>query len=193
MTEEEMIALIGAGGRAMDAGVKALYQTSAQPMLRYFVHQGLSGDDAKDVLQETFVKVVRSAGSFGGSGSARSWIWQIARNCFLDHVRKRLSVGQYEVAVNDEQWGLILETTKAPDQDSGMAQSVDDCVFAGLSKLGEREPERVYVLTLQMEGVAIAEIAQRIGRQVPGTKEYLSQCKKKLKPLIEHCMQLVRN
>lgn len=41
MTEEDLIKLIGAGGGAMDAGVKALYQSTAQHMLKFSSTEGL--------------------------------------------------------------------------------------------------------------------------------------------------------
>ncbi|MGV0961066.1 MAG: RNA polymerase sigma factor [Limnohabitans sp.] len=188
MTEEEIITMIRAGGKAMDAGVKALYQCVAQPMLRFFVYQGVSGDDAKDVLQETIVKIIRSADSFGGTGTAKAWIWQVARNCLIDHQRKLGTMGRHEVAVNDEQWARLEETTVAPASSAiSSADSVDKCVAEGLSTFSNREPERAYVLTLQMEGLSIEEIGHRIGRTVGATKEYLSQCKKKIQPFIAHC------
>jgi len=176
----------------MDAGVKALYQTMAQPMLRFFVCRGLSGDEAKDVLQETFINVVRSAGTYSGSGAAGAWLWQVARNCLIDHQRKLGSVGKHETAVNDEQWARLEETTAAPNTPAAKAgHSVDECVTAGLGTFSNREPERAYVLTLQMEGLSIDEIGQRIGRTVAATKEYLSQCKKKIQPFIAHCTDLL--
>ena len=188
MTEEEIITMIRSGGKAMDAGVKALYQSVAQPMLRFFVYQGVSGDDAKDVLQETIVKVIRSADSYGGSGTAKAWIWQVARNCLIDHQRKLGSLGKHEIAVNDEQWARLEETTAAPTSLSkSSADSVDKCVAEGLSIFSNKEPERAYALTLQMEGLSIEEIGLRIGRTVGATKEYLSQCKKKIQPFIAHC------
>lgn len=79
MTEEEIIMLIRTGGKALDAGVKALYQSTAQAMLRFFVYQGVSGQDAQDILQDTVVKIVRSADSYGGTGTAKAWIWQRTR------------------------------------------------------------------------------------------------------------------
>jgi RNA polymerase sigma factor (sigma-70 family) len=188
MTEEEIIMMIRTGGKAMDAGVKALYQLVAQPMLRFFVYKGVSSDDAKDVLQETIVKIVRSADSFGGSGTANSWIWQVARNCLIDHQRKLGGLGKHETAVNDEQWARLEETTPAPAMSTVASRdSVDKCVADGLSTFSNREPERAYVLTLQMEGMSIDKIGQRIGRTVAATKEYLSQCKKKIQPFIIHC------
>jgi hypothetical protein len=42
-----------------------------------------------------------------------------------------------------------------------------------------------------MEGESIEEIGNRIGRTIAATKEYLSQCKKKLLPFISHCRELL--
>ena len=177
MTEEDIIKLIRAGGKAMDAGVKALYQGAAQPMLRFFVFKGVSGDDAKDILQETFVKIVRSSASFSGDGAAKAWIWQIARNCLTDYQRKQGSLANHETAVNDEQWQSLEETTADQNASScGTVDSVDDCVSAGFDKFNRVEPERAMVLMLQMDGLSIDEIGLRIGRTMAATKEYLSQC-----------------
>jgi len=188
MTEEDIIVMIRAGGKSMDAGVKALYQTTAQAMLRFFVYQGASGQDAEDIFQDTVVKILRSAHSFGGSGSAKAWMWQVARNCLIDHQRKLGNLGKHETAVNDDTWTRLVETTAAPAEPAGASgQSVDDCVATGLNTFSNREPERAYVLTLQMEGLSIQEIGQRIGRTVAATKEYVSQCKKKIQPFIAHC------
>lgn len=194
MTEEDIIKLIRSGGRAMDAGVKALYQSAAQPMLRFFVYRGVSGDDAKDVLQETFVKIVRSVNSFSGDGSAQAWIWQIARNCLTDYQRKQGSLANHETAVNDEQWQSLEETTADQNASScGTMGSVDECVSAGFDKFHHAEPERAMVLMLQMDGSSIEEIGHQIGRTVAATKEYLSQCRKKIQPFIAHCTDLLAN
>lgn len=192
MTEEDIIKLIRAGGKAMDAGVKALYDTTAQPMLRFFVYRGTSGDEAKDILQETFIKIIRSAGSYSGQGEAKSWIWQIARNCLIDHQRKQGSLANHETAVNDEQWESLAQTTPDPNATScAVPGSVDECVSAGLDQFNRREPERALVLMLQMDGMSIGDIGLRIGRTIAATKEYLSQCKKKIQPYIAHCTDLL--
>jgi RNA polymerase sigma-70 factor (ECF subfamily) len=194
MTEEDIIKHIGTGGKAMDAGVKALYQTAAQPMLRFFVYRGLSGDDAKDVLQDTFVKIIRSVTSFTGDGAAKAWLWQVARNCLIDHQRKQGSLANHEVAVNDERWQMLEDTT--PDEKAQtcvMTGTVDECVTTGLDKFNQTEPERAHVLMLQMDGLSIEEIGIQIGRTMAATKEYLSQCKKKIHPFIAHCTDLLAN
>ena len=174
----------------MDAGVKALYQNNARHMLRFFVYKGVSGDDAKDVLQETFIKIIRSAVSFGGQGTAKAWIWQVARNCLIDHQRKQASLANREVAINDDQWDSLAERPAEP-KPASPKNSVEECVAAGLDAFRIREPDRHLVLTLQMEGTSIEEIGHRIGRTMAATKEYLSQCRKKIQPFIAHCTDLL--
>ena len=192
MNEEDIIKLNLTGVKAKDSGVKALYETTAQPMLRFFVFQGTSGDEAQDIMQETFIRIVRSAASYGGHGTAKSWIWQIARNCLIDHQRKQGSLANHETAVNDEHWEKLEQTTPDPNAASCAASgSVDECVSAGLEKFNRHEPERALVLMLQMDGLSIEEIGHRIGRTMAATKEYLSQCKKKIQPYIAHCTDLL--
>lgn len=190
MTEDHAISLIRAGGKPLDAGVKALYDNLAQPMLRFFVYRGLSGDDAKDVLQEVIVSIVRGAAGYSGAGSATAWVWQIARNSLTSYLRKRSGRQDHEVTVDEEAWDRVETTTPAP-QPLAPGTSVDECVSGGLAKFSDLMPERAHVLMWQMEGVSIAEIGERIGRSTGAAKEYLSQCRKKIQPFIAHCTELL--
>ena len=192
MTEEEILRAICAGGRPREAAVVALYRGHAQPLLRFFVHQGLAPDDARDLLQDTVVKIVRGAASFDGMGAARAWIWQVARHALLDFVEKRSRLASREAGLTDEQWSALAETTPShPATDDG-PQGVDDCVAAGLEAFAREMPERAHALTLQMKGLSVAEIAEQLGRSPGAAKEFLSQCRKKIQPFIAHCMALLR-
>lgn len=191
MTEEECVELICMGGKAADVGLRTLYREVCPQMLRFFALNGAPGDEAKDVLQETFVRVFKSAASYSGNGSARSWLWQIARNCLTDHQRKAGRVRQREVVFDDDGWGRLLESTPDPAQPVGEGESLEDCVSRGVSVFAQQMSDRAYVLTLQMEGASIEEIAAQIGRSIAATKEYLSQCRKKLRPFISDCKRLL--
>jgi len=191
MSDEEALQLVAQGGRARDAAVKALFHSKAQQMLRFFVHLGASPDDAKDVREETFVKIVLRADTYTGGGAATSWIWQVARNCLTDHFRKKSRVGEDEVAVDLTEWQLIEETIPAT-RETVAPNSIDECVSRGLQAFAIQMPERAYALTLQMEGASIAEIGERLGRSVAAAKEYLSQCRKKIQPFVVHCTDLLR-
>jgi DNA-directed RNA polymerase specialized sigma24 family protein len=246
MTEEDIIKMICAGGAEMNKGVRALYDSTAQQFLRFFVQKGVATDEAKEVLQETLVKIVRNAPSFSGAGSGKSWMWQIARSCMVDNHRKFSTIDSHEsvkaakeniarlamekarlgevadmedgvkvtrfpyvgditkrgedivnsrtesVAISEEHWQQLEEVTADPNASVCVdAGSVDECVTAGLDVFSQREPERALVLLLQMDGHSIEEIGLRIDRTIAATKEYLSQCKKKIQPYIAHCTDLL--
>ena len=190
MTEEEILQLIRIGGRAADTGFKALYDEMARPFMRFFVHRGLSQDEAQDVLQDAFIKIYFGADSYAGQGTAKAWIWQVARNCLTDHLRKTSRLKARETIFDDADWTRLLDKSADPAPVEAHV-TVDECVTSGLLRFGQTMPDRAYVLTLQMEGVCIEDIANRIDRTVAATKEYLSQCRKKLKPLVARCMELL--
>ena len=194
MTEEDILRGICAGGRAREAAVVALYRGHAQALLRFFVHQGLGSDDARDLLQDTVVKIVRGAAGYDGKGAARAWIWQVARYALLDFLEKRGRLAARETSLSDEQWSELADTMPAASnpQAAQGAQDVDDCVAAGLEAFAHEMPERAHALTLQMNGLSVAEIAERLGRSPGAAKEFLSQCRKKIQPFIAHCTALLR-
>lgn len=58
------------------------------PLLRYIRRLGL-GDDAEDVLQDSFLKAYRYLGSFDPSLKFSSWIYRIAHNTAMSAHRAR--------------------------------------------------------------------------------------------------------
>lgn len=186
VTDEEILRFIPKGGAVAETALKTLYGRYAQHMLKFFVYQGINGEEARDVFQETVIKIVRGANSYGGTGTARAWIWQIARNCMMDALRRRQ--GQ-EVAANEDEWQKISETAAEPCGRSDL--EVQDCVNRGLGVFADHAPERALVLTLFMEGLSIEEIGLRIGRTTSATKEFLSQCRKKIRDYVSHCTELL--
>ena len=68
-----------------DAIVKEHYER----IFSYLHH--LCGDEqmAADLCQETFLKVWKGLGRFRGQSRLRTWIFRIARNTFVDEVRKK--------------------------------------------------------------------------------------------------------
>ena len=121
-------------------------------------------------------------------------------------VRDGVQVTEYEYAgkpaanerrsltssVGDAEWQHIEKTEASPDFEVFVDErAAEQCVSEGLEAFSKQEPERAYVLMLQMDGSSVDEIGKLIGRTVAATKEYLSQCKKKIQPFIAHCNELL--
>lgn len=46
-------------------------------------------DDVEDLMQDTYLRALRSVSTFRGESTVRSWLYAIARNTCADHVRRR--------------------------------------------------------------------------------------------------------
>lgn len=192
-----MIRAIQSDGRAQEQGLHALYRKAAE-FRRYFVRHGLSLEAAEDLVQETIVKIFKSATQFsGGAGfsdaSANAWLWTIARNALIDSQRKnKPHIVSIDDDGTDEGSKVALQAELALHNPHGeMKETAQDCVMQGLYVFAAEHPDRANALEMQMDGEDVASIARRIGRTVAAAKEYLSQCKKKLAPYIEPCLGLL--
>ena len=194
-----MIKAILAGGRKQDQALVALYRKGAE-WRRYFVYKGLSTEIAEEVVQETICKIFEKATKYtGGSGfgdaSANAWMWQIAKNCMVDEVRRKKLTGTSLDSDDEDEATAAKRTQVEAEISSGVTKShtrdAELCVSAGIEDFAADFPDRARALEMQMDGEDVQSIANRIGRTIGATKEFLSQCKKKLAPYIEHCLPLL--
>jgi RNA polymerase sigma-70 factor (ECF subfamily) len=88
MTDDDLLQEIAAGGPRQSAALRTLYMGKGKAFGRFFLSKGLTRYDADDVLQETFMKILKSAAGFQVEGKANAWMWQIARNALIDHYRQ---------------------------------------------------------------------------------------------------------
>ncbi len=168
--------------------VERLYAAFAGRLRRFFQNHRATPAQAEDFTQETFVRIVRSVGEFRGEGAQlAAWIWTIARNVARDAGRSPAS--QPMLDVDD------LEGADAPVQEDAdplqriESESVADCVQRGFREFARQHPQRAQCLSwLATDQMDIADVARALGRTAAATREYLSQCRKKLRPFIEHCL-----
>lgn len=120
----------------------------------YFQIQRIVGDsdDAKDVLQNVFVKVYRSLESFKGDSSLHTWLYRIALNESLNFIasknRKQATrIDQHFIQIEDESTNLpdvniiekvLLEAIESlPEKQAIVFQMryFDETPFAEISSL----------------------------------------------------------
>lgn len=196
MTDEDLLGDLAAGGKRQSVALRHLYLGKGREFGRFFMSKGLDRSEADDVLQDTFLKILRQAQNYRGEGTANAWMWQIARNSLVDHYRNKPA----EEVMDDEGWRKAQEvdprnpaapapmsTKDGPDP----SRQAEDCVLKGLALFARKEPERAYAMELVVEGVDGNEIADRIGRSYTATRQYLTQCRKALAPFIKDCLDFL--
>jgi RNA polymerase sigma factor (sigma-70 family) len=194
MKAEDIIEQIRQGRK--EAAAQGLMVAFKRPMTRFFLGQGVSAEDAEEVFVDTAVTIILKVEQYRDEGKAEAWFWQIARNKLIDYYRKnrRHELGRVRPSNTEsdsgDEWELIEEPDSAPEQ-LMLKKQLDDCVEKGVARLKELDPERAEAMNLQLKDFSIEEIAAQIGRTKGATKEYLSQCRKKLAPYVEHCTELL--
>ena len=83
-TDEELIAAVAAGD---EAALATLYHRYERP-LHAFLTRYTGGRDVDDLVQETWLRVVRAAGRFDAARRFSTWLFQIALNLSRDWRRR---------------------------------------------------------------------------------------------------------
>lgn len=197
MSLEEIIKHIAAGGSQQNQALQALYRQKAAEFKRYYRFKGVHPDAVEDVLQDTFVKIFKSAAAYHGKGgnaehSAAAWLNEIRFTCMQDYFDKHNRWAKQSTPYEETEHQGQLEALGADvAAESAATQAVNECIAAGLENFAAEYPDRYSVLMSQLDGEDIASISNRIGRTVAAAKTYLYECRKKLAPFIAHCTELL--
>lgn len=74
--------------RGDEEALTVLYRRYRPGVLMLCARMTGSMDEAEDLTQDVFLRAVRRAGGFRGESSAGTWLYRVARNVCLDHLRR---------------------------------------------------------------------------------------------------------
>jgi RNA polymerase sigma-70 factor (ECF subfamily) len=80
--------VVGHAGAA-ELDWRALYEAHAAELARFATRLVRDDEVAADLVQEVFVRAMRSQDQLADRGAARAWLYRIAANLALSHLRRR--------------------------------------------------------------------------------------------------------
>jgi len=132
--------------------------------------------DAEDAVQDTFLKIQRSIGSFRGQSSFATWTFRILINTCYDARRSRMR--KREIA-NDKRAESPRPEPRAPAAHPSLRLALERAV-ATLTK-----HQRDVFLLYEVEGFRHSEIAAMLAITETASKNTLFQAKKNLRQMLE--------
>src|SRR5262245_14952371 len=154
-------------------GAYALAVASTQDSLYRFLVSVLRDDDAaREVFQDTYVRVYRGLDGFRGEASLTTWVLRIGRN--LAWNRHRRAKTRHAVETSFE--GADIDPP-APERER------HDALHAALTQLPD--PQREAVLLFYMEGFAVEDVARITGRPPNTIKSDLMRARANLREHLE--------
>jgi len=141
---------------AVSDKVEALWKELSTPLRGYFERQVRRPEDAEDLLQESFLRVLEGIEDVADEDRLAAWVQRIARNLVVDARRRDRGEGDPE------------EEPAAPDEPEDLNLVVGGWLAGRIGRLPERY--RQVVRLFELEGVAQRQIAARLGLSVTAVK-----------------------
>lgn len=176
MTDQEAMALAQAGHQE---GFTELYERHKNRVYALCFRMVRNREDAEDLCQETFAKAFRKLESFRRDAAFSTWLYRIAVNMVLMHLRKAaietVSLEtKFEVEMKEGQCDNWLA------HDDQQLRTVIERI--GLSRAAAALPRgyRTIFLLHDVEGYAHREIARMLGCSIGTSKSQLSKARHSL-------------
>jgi RNA polymerase sigma-70 factor (ECF subfamily) len=186
-SDEEKL-LIGQAQNGSRAAFEELVRRHDRGILRLAYHMLGDMDEAREVYQETFLKTFRSLGRFRLESSFYTWIYRIATNVSLDHLRKRQTLREEisiesETASNSDRPALkdtLVATSYYSNPERRLyGKEVGRKILEALKTLSEKE--RLVFELRHYQGLRLKKIGEIMGGTEETAKNYLFRATHKLR------------
>jgi RNA polymerase sigma factor (sigma-70 family) len=160
-SDERLVAVIRRGNTAAFELLVSRYETRLLSFCRHLLR---SREDAEDVLQEVLTAAYNAMLSDDRPINVRPWLYRIARNRCLNHLRKAQAIGVDSMDVHFSDNGAST-ADKAHDREE-FRQLVGD--IHGLP-----ETQRTALVLREMDALSYEQIAEAMDTTVPSVKSLL--------------------
>ena len=133
---------------------------------------------AEDLLQETFIEIMRSISKFRGEAALGSWIRRIAVSKALMFLRSAWTARSQSLA---DDWD---EFTPGNAASHGISSNPDDALDLDAALANLPSVSRTIVWLHDVEGFTHKEIGKLMGRTESFSKSQLSRAYQRLRPML---------
>ena len=128
-------------------------------------HMTANNEDARDLVQEVFLKAYRSIGGFRGKSSFYTWLHQIGKNMTINFLktrgkRFRLSLDDLDSNIQNDKEFLQLTASSDPVREANLSE-LQGRLNEAMMKLSVEH--RMVVTMFDIQGMPHAEISKILG------------------------------
>src|SRR5215218_5532598 len=159
--DDRLVAMMRDGD---ERAFEVLFERYNARLLGFCQHMLTSREDAEDVLQEVFVAAHNAILADGRDLNVRPWLYRIARNRCLNHLRKPVADGQDTMDVHPHENGA--STAERVQNREEFRRLVSDVQTLP-------ETQRTALLLREVDAMSYEEIAEAMDTTVPAVKSLL--------------------
>jgi RNA polymerase sigma-70 factor, ECF subfamily len=188
LTDQEVV-LLARSGR--EAAYRELVRRYERPVFALLYRMVRDRELAEDLAQETFIKALNAIDSYRPEFKFSSWIFKIANNAAIDHLRRReldtLSLDGSPHAETPEAMqatALQIGARQESPLDAVEARELGGAIEAAIGRL--RPEYRSCILLRHVEGRAYEEIAEILDLPLGTVKTYIHRARNELRLALAH-------
>jgi len=173
-----------------ETAFRELVRRYQRPVFSLIYRMVRDRETAEDLAQETFLKVLNAIESYRPEHKFSSWIFKIANNAAIDHLRRRepdlLSLEGAPDAVSlERQEATALQVREQGESplDELEARELGSHIERAIARL--RPEYRACILLRHVEGRAYEEIATILGLPLGTVKTYIHRARGELREFLE--------
>lgn len=172
-------------------GYECLVDGHAGYLKQLLTRFGAQPAEAEDLLQEVFIKVLRSIPQFAGNSSLRTWLRRIAVNIWIDRLRQRKArpagVSMNEPGSEDGEAMMASLESHEPDPLQGAALlQFEECLEQAFAQFEQRHP--AYAATLRAEvNLGPAPASKPAASKSGSERQRLYEARTSLDVFTRHC------
>ena len=145
VTDEQLIQWVADGDTSCLA---TLFERHHNAVYQFCLQMTRHPAQSEDLVQDVFIRILKKASSFRGEGLFKAWMFNIARNITLDHIRK--SKRQRSESLDDETIAENLTDHRSAEQSAAGAQKIN-LVMQALALLPEAAQQVIWLGRFQFE------------------------------------------
>jgi RNA polymerase sigma-70 factor (ECF subfamily) len=155
VSDEQLIEWVANGDPSC---LGTLFERHHKGVYKFCLQMTRNPQQAEDVVQEVFIKVLRKAGSFRHQGTFKSWLFNIARNTTLSSFRNNKR--HKNMAPLDDYAESRLVDHHSAEQDSSGVQNIQ-ILQKALARLSQTHQEVIWLG--RFEFGSFEELGQALG------------------------------
>ena len=188
LTDHELVALAQKGNEKAYRELLGRYQ---RPVFSLIYRMLRDREQAEDLAQETFVRVFNHIDRYDPKYKFSSWIFKIATNLTIDHIRKKevatvsIDGSRYAVTADEIEASTISVASDDENPEELLeAKELGSSIEEAIGSL--RAEYRTAILLRHVEGREYQEIADIMGLPLGTVKTFIHRARKELQGKLAH-------
>ncbi|ASV69155.1 RNA polymerase sigma factor SigX [Cytobacillus sp. FSL W7-1323] len=144
----------------MDSVFDELYTKYHQDVFQFLFYMVRDRELAEDLMQEVYIRVLKSYDKFEGKSSEKTWLFSIARNVAIDSFRKQKGWKQKIIEKFDWSKQQIKDEHPMPEEVVMQSQEIQ-MIYRCMEKCSV--DQRTVIIMRYIQELSIAETAATLG------------------------------